>query len=129
MCIRDRTQGSRCLFRVSTDWHGLECRVRELKLLGSSTEEVEDYKLKASTAGVSDAQKAMYAKEPEVLRMLQLPGNGFIKCMRTFDPVTTNRRRVKLFQKGGKVRLAELHVYKANAAKNMACLLYTSRCV
>lgn len=43
------TQGSRCLFRVSTDWHGLECRVRELKLLGSSTEEVEDYKLKAST--------------------------------------------------------------------------------
>ena len=192
------TQGSRCLFRVSTDWHGLECRVRELKLLGSSTEEVEDYKLKASTggrvdtakltdrdattieeldasptedeplvleltlkspaalravdikiekghnrliieaykggkwipihwgslgastAGVSDAQKAMYANEPEVLRMLQLPGNGFIKCMRTFDPVTTNRLRVKLFQKGGKVRLAELHVYKANAAKNMA---------
>ena len=43
------TQGSRCLFRVSTDWHGLECRVRELKLLGSSTEEVADYKLKAST--------------------------------------------------------------------------------
>ena len=192
------TQGSRCLFRVSTDWHGLECRVRELKLLGSSTEEVADYKLKASTggrvdtaklldrdattveeldaspsedeplvleltlkspaalravdikiekghnrliieaykggkwipihwgslgastAGVSDAQKAMYANEPEVLRMLQLPGNGFIKCMRTFDPVTTNRLRVKLFQKGGKVRLAELHVYKANAAKNMA---------
>ena len=192
------TQGSRCLFRVSTDWHGLECRVRELKLLGSSTEEVEDYKLKASTggrvdtaklmdrdattveeldasptedeplvleltlkspaalravdikiekghnrliieaykggkwipihwgslgastAGVSEAQKAMYANEPEVLRMLQLPGNGFIKCMRTFDPVTTNRLRVKLFQKGGKVRLAELHVYKANAAKNMA---------
>ena len=34
------TQGSRCLFRVSTDWHGLECRVRELKLLGSATEEV-----------------------------------------------------------------------------------------
>lgn len=192
------TQGSRCLFHVSTDWHGLECRVHELKLLGSSTEEVEDYKLKASTggrvdtakltdrdattieeldasptedeplvleltlkspaalravdikiekghnrliieaykggkwipihwgslgastAGVSDAQKAMYANEPEVLRMLQLPGNGFIKCMRTFDPVTTNRLRVKLFQKGGKVRLAELHVYKANAAKNMA---------
>ena len=76
--------------------------------------------LGASTAGVSDAQKAMYANEPEVLRMLQLPGNGFIKCMRTFDPVTTNRLRVKLFQKGGKVRLAELHVYKANAAKNMA---------
>lgn len=47
--------------------------------------------LGASTAGVSDAQKAMYANEPEVLRMLQLPGNGFIKCMRTFDPVTTNR--------------------------------------
>lgn len=189
------TLGSRCLFHVSTDWHGLECRVHELKLLGSSTEEVEDYKLKASTggrvdtakltdrdattieeldasptedeplvleltlkspaalravdikiekghnrliieaykggkwvpvhwgslgastAGVSDAQKAMYANEPEVLRMLQLPGNGFIKCMRTFDPVTTNRLRVKLFQKGGKVRLAELHVYKANAAK------------
>ena len=76
--------------------------------------------LGASTAGVSDAQKAMHANEPEVLRMLQLPGNGFIKCMRTFDPVTTNRLRVKLFQKGGKVRLAELHVYKANAAKNMA---------
>ena len=192
------TQGSRCLFRVSTDWHGLECRVRELKLLGSSTEEVADYKLKASTggrvdtaklldrdattveeldaspsedeplvleltlkspaalravdikiekgnnrlvieankggkwipihwgslgastAGVSDAQKAMYANEPEVLRMLQLPGNGFIKCMRTFDPVTTNRLRIKLFQKGGKVRLAELHVYKANAVRNMA---------
>ena len=76
--------------------------------------------LGASTAGVSEAQKAMYANEPEVLRMLQLPGNGFIKCMRTFDPVTTNRLRVKLFQKGGKVRLAELHVYKANAAKNMA---------
>lgn len=192
------TQGSRCLFRVSTDWHGLECRVRELKLLGSSTEEVADYKLKASTggrvdtaklldrdattveeldaspseneplvleltlkspaalravdikiekgnnrlvieankggkwipihwgslgastAGVSDAQKAMYANEPEVLRMLQLPGNGFIKCMRTFDPVTTNRLRIKLFQKGGKVRLAELHVYKANAVRNIA---------
>lgn len=192
------TQGSRCLFRVSTDWHGLECRVRELKLLGSTTEEVTDYKLKASTgghvdtaklldrdattieeldasptedeplvleltlkspaslravdikiekgynrlvieankggkwipihwgslgaatAGVSDAQKAMYANEPEVLRMLQLPGNGFIKCMRTFEPVTTNRLRVKLFQKGGKVRLAELHVYKADAAKPAA---------
>ncbi len=193
------TQGSRCLFHVSTDWNGLECRVRELKLLGSSTEEVTDYKLKtsagdrvdtaklldrdsttieeldassateedplvleltlkkpvslravdikiekgynrlvieaykggkwipvhwgslgASTAGVSDAQKAMYANEPEVLRMLQLPGNGFIKCMRTFDPVTTSRLRVKLLQKGGKVRLAELHVYKANAARNGA---------
>ncbi|WP_302013848.1 DUF6288 domain-containing protein [uncultured Akkermansia sp.] len=192
------TQGSRCLFRVSTDWHGLECRVRELKLLGSATEEVTDYKLKASpgghvdteklldrdattaeeleapsgeddplvlelslknaaplravdiklekgntrliieankggkwipihwgslgpaTAGVSDAQKAMYANEPEVLRMLQLPGNGFIKCMRTFEPITTNKLRVKLFQKGGKVRLAELHVYKADAAKPAA---------
>ena len=192
------TQGSRCLFRVSTDWHGLECRVRELKLLGSATEEVTDYKLKASTgghvdtaklldrdattieeldaspteddplvlelslknaaslravdikiekgynrlvieankggkwipihwgslgaatAGVSDAQKAMYANEPEVLRMLQLPGNGFIKCMRTFEPITTNRLRVKLFQKGGKVRLAELHVYKADSARNVA---------
>lgn len=192
------TQGSRCLFRVSTDWHGLECRVRELKLLGSATEEVTDYKLKASTgghvdtaklldrdattieeldaspteddplvlelslknaaslravdikiekgynrlvieankggkwipihwgslgaatAGVSDAQKAMYANEPEVLRMLQLPGNGFIKCMRTFEPITTNRLRVKLFQKGGKVRLAELHVYKADSAKPAA---------
>lgn len=192
------TQGSRCLFRVSTDWHGLECRVRELKLLSSTTEEVTDYKLKASTgghvdtaklldrdattieeldagpsedeplvlelslknasslravdikiekgysrliieahkggkwipihwgsmgaatAGVSDAQKAMYANEPEVLRMLQLPGNGFIKCMRTFEPVTTSKLRVKLFQKGGKVRLAELHVYKADAARNVA---------
>lgn len=192
------TQGSRCLFRVSTDWNGLECRVRELKLLGSATEEVTDYKLKASTgghvdtaklldrdattieelnasttedeplvlelslknaaslravdikiekgnnrliieankggkwipihwgslgaatAGVSDAQKAMYANEPEVLRMLQLPGNGFIKCMRTFEPITTNRLRVKLFQKGGKVRLAELHVYKADSVKPAA---------
>lgn len=189
------TQGSRCLFRVSTDWHGLECRVRELKLLSNGSEEVADYKLKASsggsvdtgklldrdvttveeldmpngednplvleltlkspaslravdlkldkgnsrivieaykggkwipvhwgsvgpaTAGVSDAQKAMYADEPEVLRMLQAPGNGFIKCMRTFDPVTTNRLRVKFSQKGGKVRLAELHVYKENAPK------------
>lgn len=190
------TLGSRCLFHVSTDWNGLECRVRELKLLGSSTEEVTDYKLKtsagdrvdtaklldrdsttieeldassatekdplvleltlknpvslravdikiekgynrlvieaykggkwipihwgslgASTAGVSDAQKAMYANEPEVLRMLQLPGNGFIKCMRTFEPVTTSRLRVKLLQKGGKIRLAELHVYKANASR------------
>ena len=72
------------------------------------------------TAGVSDAQKAMYANEPEVLRMLQLPGNGFIKCMRTFEPITTNRLRVKLFQKGGKVRLAELHVYKADSARNVA---------
>ena len=70
-----------------------------------------------ATAGVSDAQKAMYADEPEVLRMLQAPGNGFIKCMRTFDPVTTNRLRVKFSQKGGKVRLAELHVYKENAPK------------
>ena len=52
--------------------------------------------------------------------MLQLPGNGFIKCMRTFDPITTNRLRVKLFQKGGKVRLAELHVYKADSARNVA---------
>lgn len=189
------TQGSRCLFRISTDWHGLECRVRELKLLSSSTEEVTDYKLKASpgghvdtaklvdrdattmeelnapngdddplvlelslkapaslravdvklekgntrliieaykggkwipvhwgslgasTSGISDAQKAMYANEPDVLRMLQLPGNGFIKCMRTFEPVTTNKLRVKLFQKGGNIRLAELHVYKADAAK------------
>jgi hypothetical protein len=62
----------------------------------------------------------MYANEPEVLRMLQLPGNGFIKCMRTFEPITTNRLRVKLFQKGGKVRLAELHVYKADSAKPAA---------
>lgn len=192
------TQGSRCLFRVSTDWHGLECRVRELKLLGSSTEEVTDYRLKASTgghvdteklldrdatsfeeldastkendplvlelslknpaslravdikiekgnnrlvieaykggkwipihwgslgastSGISDAQKAMYANDPEVLRMLKLPGGGAIKCMRTFEPVTTNRLRVKLFQKGGKIRLAELHVYKADAAKPAA---------
>lgn len=76
--------------------------------------------LGAATAGVSDAQKAMYANEPEVLRMLQLPGNGFIKCMRTFEPITTNRLRVKLFQKGGKVRLAELHVYKADSAKPAA---------
>ena len=59
----------------------------------------------------------MYADEPEVLRMLQAPGNGFIKCMRTFDPVTTNRLRVKFSQKGGKVRLAELHVYKEDAPR------------
>lgn len=189
------TQGSRCLFRVSTDWNGLECRVRELKLVESGSEEIADYRLKSATggsmdtarlldrdattveeldmpggdeeplvldltlkspaalravdikldkgnsrivieankggkwipvhwgsvgpatAGVSDAQKAMYADEPEVLRMLQVPGNGFIKCMRTFDPVTTNRLRIKFSQKGGKVRLAELHVYKADDAK------------
>ena len=30
------------------------------------------------------------------------------------------RDSIKLFQKGGKVRLAELHVYKANAVRNMA---------
>lgn len=53
------TQGSRCLFRVSTDWHGLECRVRELKLLGSATEEVTDYKLKASTGGHVDTAKLL----------------------------------------------------------------------
>lgn len=189
------TAGSRCLFRVSTDWHGLECRVRELKLLAATTEEVTDYKLKASSGGhldttklldrdattveeleaapseddplvleltlktpatlravdikletgyarlvieankggkwvpihwgsmaattssVSDAQKAMYANEPDVLRKLQVPGSASIKCMRTFDPITTGKLRVKLLQKGGKIRLAELHVYKADAAK------------
>ncbi len=46
--------------------------------------------------------------------------NVWVSGMRTFDPVTTNRLRIKLFQKGGKVRLAELHVYKANAVRNMA---------
>ncbi len=188
------TEGSRCIFRVSQDWLGLECRVRELKLIGSSTEEVTDYKLKAnkenqidttklldrdattseeldapggeeplvldlqlkapttlravdikldkgrdrlvieankggkwipiywgaldgSTSGISDAQRAMYANEPEVLRMLQLPGGGSIKCMRSFEPVTTNKLRIKLFQSGGKVSLAELHLYKASVAK------------
>lgn len=188
------TQGSRCMFRVSTDWHGLECRVRELKLLGSSTEEVTDYRLKASsngnvdtaklldrdattfeelepangddpltlevtlksptslravdvklesgnnrlvieahkggkwvpihwgtmgptTHGASDAQKAMYANDPDTLRMLQLPGNGYIKYMRTFEPITTNKLRIKLMQKEGKVRLSELHVYKADPPK------------
>jgi len=177
------TQGSRCLFRVSTDWHGLECRVRELKLLGSSTEEVADYKLKASTggrvdtaklldrdattveeldaypsedeplvleltlkspaalravdikidkgnnrlvieaikggqwipihwgslgastAGVSDAQNAMYANEPDVLRMLPASGLWIFTCMRTFDPVTTNMLRIMLFPNGRKFAL------------------------
>lgn len=53
------TQGSRCLFRVSTDWHGLECRVRELKLLSNGSEEVADYKLKASSGGSVDTAKLL----------------------------------------------------------------------
>lgn len=192
------TKGSRCMFRISNDWRGLECRVGELRLLSSRTKEVTDYTLStpdndsidlkklhdhdattieelnasgredtplvlelhfksptslravdikidkgfsrlvieahkngkwiplhwgtlgASTAGVSDAQKAMYANEPEVLRMLQLPGNGFIKYMRTFDPVSTNKLRIKLSQKDKKVRLAELHVYRADSNKSGA---------
>lgn len=44
--------------------------------------------------------------------------NGFIKCMRTFDPVTTNRLRAQSpSRKGGKSALLELHVYKATPPK------------
>lgn len=185
-------RGAKCLFRVSPDWRGLECRVSELRLLsyGKSTD-VDKYTLTAngasintdnltdrdaltkeelsasgkqeeplileatldeptkiravdiklengyskmviealvnnkwepihwgaigaSVAGLSDAQKAMYSDSPDILRMAKLPGNGFIKYLRTFEPIETKKLRIKLSQGDRKVKLAELHILKAD---------------
>lgn len=185
-------RGSKCVFRVSPDWRGLECRVSELRLLSygkssdvdkytltadrqtidtanltdrnaTTKEEISasgkqddplvlevtlpketkiravDIKLEtgysrlviealvnnkwepvhwgaigASVAGLSEAQKLMYSDNPDILRMAKLPGNGFIKYLRTFDPISTKKLRLKLSQSDKKVKLAELHVLKAD---------------
>lgn len=185
-------RGAKCLFRVSPDWRGLECRVSELRLLSyGKSADVDKYTLTAngasintdnltdrdaltkeelsasgkqeeplileatlneptkiravdiklengyskvviealvnnkwepihwgaigaSVAGLSDAQKAMYSDSPDILRMAKLPGNGFIKYLRTFEPIETKKLRIKLSQGDRKVKLAELHILKAD---------------
>jgi hypothetical protein len=65
----------------------------------------------------------MFSGNSEVQRMLTLPGNGWIKSIRAFTPVTTNKLRIRFIrenknQKGGELKLSELRVYTTLATKH-----------
>jgi hypothetical protein len=77
----------------------------------------------ASTGGAEKTMEEMFSGNSEVQRMLTLPGNGWIKSIRAFTPVTTNKLRIRFIrenknQKGGELKLSELRVYTTLATKH-----------
>ncbi len=97
-------------------------RAVDIKLLnGHHKIEVEAYKggkwipvywgsVGAATHGENAAVKQFYQND-DITRASALPGNGFPKNIRNFNPIQTNKLRIKVHG-GGSIKLSELHVYK-----------------